>query len=273
MGTHSLMPMKPYAASTVEAVGISTVGTNTTLIHNGQFNNNTARLAISGNLTGSGTVSDVTGDAAGNNGRLEINASGVFTPGGSNTIGTFTIEGRFDLNAGTPNGLMIIDVDLNNPQTNDYIVVDKWSNFRGALMMNNIGAVPFALGQSFTVFKTSFGTPNTPEAAFDLANKMIPASPGVGLQWNLSNLKTNGIITIVGVPTTPPALTSVATSTNLTLSWGTTNVGYQLQVQTNTLAIGLSTNWVPVVGSETNATYVVPITPENPTVFYRLSNQ
>jgi hypothetical protein len=260
-------------SSTVEAVGISTVGTNTTLIHNGQFNNNTARLAISGNLTGSGTVSDVTGDAAGNNGRLEINPGGVFTPGGSNTIGTFTVEGRFDLNTGTGDGLMIVDVDLNNPQTNDYIVVDKWSNFRGALMMNNIGAVPFALGQSFRVFKTSFGTPNTPEAAFDLANKMIPASPGVGLQWNLSNLKTNGIITIVGVPTTPPALTSVATSTNLTLSWGTTNVGYQLQVQTNTLAIGLSTNWVPVVGSETNATYVVPITPENPTVFYRLSNQ
>jgi hypothetical protein len=261
------------SASSVQATGKSVVDVGSTLVQNGEFDNNSDRLSINGTLTGSGSVYDYTGDTAGNKGRLEINAGGIFTPGGADMIGSFYVGGRFDLNAGTPDGTMIIDVDLNNPQTNDVIHVDKWSNFRGALVMNNIGSIPFASGQSFTVFVQNFGQPNTPEAAFDLQNKITPASPGIGLQWDISNLKTNGIIAVVAAPLTPPTLTSTSDGTNITIAWPTTSVGYQLQVQTNSLDVGLGTNWVPVLGTETNTSYTIPISSTNPAVFYRLSNQ
>ncbi|HEX5221665.1 MAG TPA: hypothetical protein VFZ59_19025 [Verrucomicrobiae bacterium] len=267
------------AGGTITHSGVATIGAGTMLINEGQINNGSlvnvnSRLSINGYLTGSGTVTDNTADPNVNNGRLEINAGGVFTPGGSNTIGTFIVEGRFDLNTGNPDGLMIIDVDLNHPAKNDVIGVVKWSNMRGALQMNNIGSIPFAAGQSFLICSNIFGSPNTPETAFDLQNKITPGAPGVGLQWDLSNLRTNGIIAVVPVPTTQPTLTNaVVGGTNLTLNWPTTHRGYQLQVQTNSLAVGLNNNWVPVVGSENSNTVSVAIDPASPTVFYRLSNQ
>jgi hypothetical protein len=266
------------AGSTVNAAGVSTINAGTTLIIEGAYNagiaNVNSRVAVAGHLTGSGSVSDTTGDLAGNNGRLEINPSGVFTPGGSNIIGSFTIGGRFDLNTGAaPDGLLIIDVDLNNPAKNDVIRVDKWSNLRGALFMNNIGAIPFASGQSFRICTNNFGLANTPETAFDLANKITPKVPGVGLQWDLSNLRTNGIIAVISAPLTPPGLTNtIVGGTNLNLTWPTTHIGYQLQVQTNTLSVGISTNWSPITGSEYTNSWNVPITTANPAVFYRLSN-
>jgi hypothetical protein len=50
-------------------------------------------------------------------------------------------------------------------------------------------------------------------------------------------------------------------------------LGYQLQVQTNSLDVGLSTNWTPIVGTESVTSTNFPIDPANPAVLYRLSNQ
>jgi len=268
------------ALSEVNTVGVSTMGVGGTLVQEGEMYlgsgaNVNSRFSIAGNLTGSGTIIDDTGDSAGNNGRVEINPNGVFTPGGADTIGIFTIKARFDLNTGsTPDGLLVIDVDLNNPAKNDVIYVDKWSNFRGALKMNNIGAVPFAEGQSFLIYSNRFGFPNTPENAFDLTNKITPAVPGIGLQWDVSNLKLNGLIAVVAGPSTAPELTSATVGgTNLTLNWPLSHIGYQLQVQTNNLATGVSTNWYPIEGTENVVSTNFPIDTANPAVFYRLSNQ
>lgn len=272
-GTFSLTGGVTSNTGTIEATGTSSVGAGATLVQNNQFNNNSSRLSIVGTLTGSGVVSDLTGDTAGNNGRLEINAGGTFTPGGAGVIGNFTVEGRFDLNAGSPDGKLVVDVDLNNPLKNDILYVDKWSNFRGALVMNNIGTTPFAAGQSFLIYSNNFGFPNTPEVAFDLTNKITPVVPGIGLQWDYSNLKSNGILAVVSAPVTPPTITSTATGgTNLTVSWPKDHVGYQLQVQTNDLATGISTNWFPIEGSENSNTVSVAIDPNSPAVFFRLSN-
>jgi hypothetical protein len=60
-----------------------------------------------------------------------------------------------------------------------------------------------------------------------------------------------------------------ATGNQLTLGWPT-NLGWTLQVQTNNLSTGLSTNWVDVAGSTTVTNVVVPISPANGSVFYRL---
>jgi hypothetical protein len=253
---------------TFATTGVSTLAAGAILVHNGQFNAGTAnansRLSVAGTVTGTGIFTDTTGDANANNGRFSLDAGGVLSPG-NNGIGKFSIEGRFDLNQ---NARVIIEVDLNNPQKHDIVAVDKWSNTRGIIQMTNIGTIPFAIGQSFMVISNNFGAPNTPEAASDFS--IDPRSPGVGLQWDVSNLKTNGILAIVAAPTIPPMLTNVFTATNLTLTWPTNYLGWQLQVQTNDLNTGLTDTWYSVPGSESTSQQVWPIVPANPTVFFRL---
>ena len=97
---------------------------------------------------------------------------------------------------------------------------------------------------------------------------------GVGLQWHVGNLITNGIVSIVSAPTTPTNITfTVLGGTNLTLSWPSGWLGWQLQTQTNNLAHGISTNdadWSAVSGSEFTNQVTAPIDPARPTEFYRL---
>jgi fructan beta-fructosidase len=56
----------------------------------------------------------------------------------------------------------------------------------------------------------------------------------------------------------------------LTVSWPTSYLGWVLQVQTNSLNVGLSTNWVDIAGSGNVTSTNLPINKANPTVFYRL---
>ena len=55
----------------------------------------------------------------------------------------------------------------------------------------------------------------------------------------------------------------------LALSWPT-NSGWILQTQTNSLNVGLGTNWVDVPGSSSTTSTNITIDPLNPTMFFRL---
>ena len=71
----------------------------------------------------------------------------------------------------------------------------------------------------------------------------------------------------------PPAevtLTLVVNGTDLSLSWPPENLGWKLQVQTNTLDVGISTNWFDIPGSETVTSTNLPIDMESEAVFLRL---
>jgi len=57
----------------------------------------------------------------------------------------------------------------------------------------------------------------------------------------------------------------------LQFSWPINHTGWALQMQTNTLDSGLSTNWVVVPGSTLTNQFSVPIDPDNGGVFLRLS--
>jgi hypothetical protein len=250
------------------------IPSGSTLANFGRVNNLNQRLNINSGATlfGTGIVSDITGDANRNNGRLGLNAGAVFAPGSTpaNSIGTFVVEGRLDLNQ---NARMIIEVDLNHPATNDVVGVDKWSNIRGIIVMTNIGTVPFAAGQSFLIASNNFGLPNTPETA-NLDYRFEPATPGPGLVWDNRNLITNGILGIVRANPAPTNLTfSASTRTNLTLSWPSSHLGWQLRMQTNNFALGVSTNsadWSVVFGSELTNQVTVTIDPAKPTEFYQM---
>ena len=71
----------------------------------------------------------------------------------------------------------------------------------------------------------------------------------------------------------PPTSTNIVFSVSgdqLTLSWPGSHLGWVLQAQTNSLATGLSANWVDVAGSGSSTQQVITVSPSSPAVFYRL---
>ena len=256
------------AAGIINAQGVSSVGG--LFAHFGQINNLTARLDLGGFFFGTGKVSDLTGDFAGNNGRFAINNGATLSPGAapSNSIGSLAIEARLDLN---PGGNLLIEIDLDHPATNDFVLVDKLSNYRGNLLIQNIGAKPFAVGQSFHIVRQSFGLPNTPEATQDFS--VLPAKPGVGLAWDTSQLTTNGILSIVQGVLESPTITNSVSGGNLTITWPQAYLGWKLLTQTNAVESGVSTNagdWDFVPGSENASQAVLPIPANQPGGYFRL---
>ena len=82
-----------------------------------------------------------------------------------------------------------------------------------------------------------------------------------------------GSLLVSSVATTPTNITAVVNGNQYTLSWPASHIGWQLQAQTNSLNVGLSSNWSPVPGSTTTNQISVPINPANGSVFFRLSYQ
>ena len=79
-----------------------------------------------------------------------------------------------------------------------------------------------------------------------------------------------GVTSVVTVNTNPPVLTNSISGNTLTFSWPTDHLGWRLQVQTNSLSVGLKTNWYTWPNS-TNVTSVpVTINSTNGAVFFRL---
>jgi fibronectin-binding autotransporter adhesin len=80
-----------------------------------------------------------------------------------------------------------------------------------------------------------------------------------------------GNIQVVPVVSTIPAPIVFTVSGNiLTLSWPADHLGWHLQVQTNSIAVGLGTNWVTLPGSDAVTSTNITLDPVNGSVFYRL---
>jgi hypothetical protein len=73
------------------------------------------------------------------------------------------------------------------------------------------------------------------------------------------------------VSTVPTPLNLAASSGQLQFNWPADHIGWRLQVQTNALNSGLGTNWATVTGSILTNQISLPITPDNSTVFFRLT--
>jgi len=84
-----------------------------------------------------------------------------------------------------------------------------------------------------------------------------------------SNYCTFSVI-VVPVATNPTNLNWSANGSQLTLSWPADHLGWHLEVQTNSLATGLNTNWFNVPDSDGTNQMVMPINHSGGAVFYRL---
>ncbi|MGH7954225.1 MAG: LamG domain-containing protein, partial [Limisphaerales bacterium] len=74
----------------------------------------------------------------------------------------------------------------------------------------------------------------------------------------------------VTLNTNPTNIVFSMTGNQLTLSWPSDHTGWTLQVQTNSLSVGISTNWFDVKGSTNVDQMIIPINLTNGSVFYRL---
>lgn len=67
-------------------------------------------------------------------------------------------------------------------------------------------------------------------------------------------------------------LTFTASNGTLHISWPADHIGWHLQAQTNSLAVGLGTNWATVTSADATNQLLIPIVPTNGSVFFRLQN-
>lgn len=222
---------------------------------------NAAGLDVSGRTDG--TLTLLSGQTLrGDNGsyvrgNVIAGSGATITPGGSGNIQYMTASNNLTLQAGST---VAMDVSLDGGLTNDLITVRGTASYGGTLQINNSGATALTNGASFKLFN-----------AATVANNFssIVGSPGPNLGWTFT--PSTGIAKVVYTGATNPTNISYSVVGNqLTLTWPADHLGWILQTQTNTLAVGVSTNWVTVPGSGSSTQAVITIDPSNPTAFFRL---
>ncbi len=161
-------------------------------------------------------------------------------------------------------------------------------NTTDAPVCSVLAAKSFTINGSATLLITNSGPGLTNGVSFTLFNHpvsfasvVLPAADPTGTTnyvW-ANNLNVNGSITLTsggvppvsGVNSNPTNIIFSATGGKLTLSWPLDHTGWTLQVQTNSLATGISSNnWVSVPGSTSTNQVIIPINLTNGAVFYRL---
>ena len=209
---------------------------------------------ITGSGTGSGgvTVSNgILGGAGTIAGPVNVQPGGTIAPGAS--IGTLTIN-----NALTLSGASVMEINAVNV-TSDLIRGMSSVTYGGTLVLSNLAGTISALN-AFKLFSAS---------SYDGAFAAItPAIPGPGLAWNTNTLAIDGTLRVLS--TAPTAIAGSIFGNLQTLSWPADHTGWRLQVQTNSLSVGLSANWVDVPNSVITNQITFTVDPTIGCAFYRL---
>ena len=265
-----------YSGNTIVANCNSSPGSVLRLVGSGSINNSpnitlqgiTASQAFAGALDASGrtdgTLTLVNNQTLrGDNGsyvkgNVVATSGTIITPGGPTNLQYMSFSNNLTLQSGST---IAMDVSLDGGATNDLIRVAGTMNYGNAtLQITNIGATALTNGASFKLFNNG---------SFSGNFATVSGSPGAGLGWTFN--PTNGIATVVGtLPTNPPLISFTVSGSQLTLGWPAAYLTCVLQSQTNSLNLGLSTNWVDVLGSGSSTQAIININPAKPTVFFRL---
>ena len=167
--------------------------------------------------------------------------------------GNISLQGTYSLTNGT------LNFGLNGTTNSGTISLAGAAALTGTVSANlNNGYYPQD-GNSFTnIFYASHTGIFT--------NTAWPA----GIVWSTNYYPTYFVLSVVSAR---PIMTSLFTSkTNLLITWPTNYLGWELQIQTNTLGHGLGTNWVTYAGSMTTNSENILVVHTNPAVFFRMAN-
>jgi fibronectin-binding autotransporter adhesin len=227
-----------------------------------QFGSGTLTLS-STNIayTGATTISNgtlvisgqITNGLVGVGGDLDLEG-GTLIPGGAGSVVTMNVGGSVNIDAGTVE--VSIDRNLASTVTNFQVATFAINYTGGNLKLLNAGA-PLQIGDKFYIFS----------APVNNGAGMTIVSPGFTVTNNLAD---DGSVTVIGVQP-PPTITATVSGNQLNLSWPSAwTGGVHLQSQTNSLSVGLSSNWVTIPGTDASNTYSATINKANGSVFYRL---
>lgn len=212
---------------------------------------------------------------------LGQNSQDIPAPQTLNGIGTIrgsvVASNGTSVSPGLPTGVLtvtnsielggVVNMNLNrtnSPNSSEISSPTITIDTTATLVVTNIGPA-FQGGEVFQLF-------SGPVAAANFASITLPSisSP---LSWT-NKLAIDGTIAILGslVNTNQPYMTNTFDGTTLTLSWPAEGyIGFwRLESQTNTLAVGLSTNWVEVAGASATNKVILTVDPTKATVFFRL---
>jgi autotransporter-associated beta strand protein len=218
--------------------------------------NSTLTLASPQTLTGIGTIRSSVVAGSG------VTVSVGFPPNTNNSpvTGLLTITNSMELGGAVNMNISTTNVPNSGEISSPTITIDSGAT----LVVTNIGPA-FQGGEVFHLF-------SGPVAAAHFTSITLPAisSP---LSWT-NKLATDGTIVVLGslVNLNP---TNIIASFNsgtgvLTLSWPADHIGWQLQSQTNSATVGLSTNWVDVAGANTTNQVILTVDQTKGSVFFRL---
>ncbi len=185
----------------------------------------------SGAIKGSGTISP----------NVQMNGTGTLTPGLGSLVGTMSIGNNLTLTAGSTT---ILKLDKGQTGSNDLLNVAGTLTEAGTLTINNVGAALVG-GDTFKIL--SFGS-----ASGSFAPTSLP-SLGAGLLWDTSQLGSQGIISVVLVPSmTGPATQAVLPGSNVTISAVVTGVPVpSLQWQlAGTNLVGATTDTITIPNAQ-----------------------
>ncbi len=219
--------------------GATTVSAGT-LLMNGGIGASTVTVT-GGTLGGTGVIK----------GPVTIQSAGRLAPGAS--IGTLTISNSLNLS-----GVTVMELDAAT-RTNDVVRGLTTVTYGGTLAPSNLAGTITATN-TFKLFSA-----NSYGGAFAALN---PASPGAGFAWNTNTLATDGTLRVVN--TNSIAIARTRSGNLLTLTWPADHTGWRLQAQTNSISVGIRTNWVNVPNSTATNQMSVTLNPNAGCVFYRL---
>ncbi|MDD4992395.1 MAG: autotransporter-associated beta strand repeat-containing protein [Paludibacter sp.] len=125
-----------------------------------------------GVLAGSGIIT----------GAVTVNDGGALSPGSG--LGAFTVNNDINIAAGAT---LSVDINKSN-STNDLLTTTGKLTMNGKMSITNIGGPAFAAGDVFKIINgTVVGTPT----------EIIPAIPGDGLAWDLSDFVSGGNLKVI----------------------------------------------------------------------------
>lgn len=219
------------------------ISSSATLDATARFDGN-LNLNASQTLKGAGTLI----------GNLVTLPNSVINPGAS--IGTLTVSGNATLT-----GTLLLEVNRSVAPNADRLSVTGTLTTGGTLAVTNIGPA-LQVNDTFALFPT--GT-----SGFTVSLPATDPLNAVSYTWQ-DNVAANGTVKVLSVtPITSPTLGVSRTGNTLNFSW---TGPFKLQSQTNSLNVGLSSNWFSYPGGGTSPVSVT-INPTNATVFFRLGLQ